>query len=168
MEILFATCRERPALTPSDALLADALVAAGARMQVAPWDSVTPASVSAGLVCLRSTWDYHLRARAFQDWIAQFHNLPGKLWNPPATVLWNTDKVYLKELASRGIPIPATRWSEPGQAVDLPGLFGTTGWARGVLKPRISASAYGTCLVTPTTPLVRPVSAPLAAAGAML
>jgi len=64
-------------------------------------------------------------------------------------VLWNADKAYLRELAGAGLPLPRTRWFAPGERPDCEALLREWGAARGVLKPRISATAYGTHLVTP-------------------
>jgi hypothetical protein len=118
-------------------------------------------------VCLRSTWDYHLVPGRFRDWVAAFRAPGLSLWNPPDTVLWNADKVYLRELESAGIRIPATRWVEPGERPDLDGLFRRTGWTSAVLKPRVSASAHGTHLVAPGTVLSPEERAPLERGGAL-
>jgi glutathione synthase/RimK-type ligase-like ATP-grasp enzyme len=99
-------------------------------------------------VCLRSTWDYHLRWPAFRTWVEAFRSFPGSLWNPPDTVLWNADKMYLRELDAAGVAIPPTAWFEPGQSADWRVLFDLWDAPRVVVKPRISATAYGTHLLT--------------------
>jgi hypothetical protein len=146
VRIVLATCRSKPALTPSDALLAGALEHAGAAVAAMPWDAVDPAS-EAGSVCLRSTWDYHQRWDEFRPWLAGFDGRPGGLWNPLETVLWNADKLYLRDLEAAGVALPRTRWYQPGERVDWERVLREWGLARGVLKPRISASAIGTYLV---------------------
>lgn len=146
MKFVLATCRTKPALTPGDGLLADALRNLGATVAAAPWDTVEP-SRSEGVVCLRSTWDYHLRWDEFRDWVGRFEE-PWRLWNPPATVLWNADKVYLRDLAAAGIALPRTRWFEPGERPDVAALLEEWGASRGVLKPRVSATAFGTHVVS--------------------
>lgn len=149
MDVVFATCQKQPGLTPPDALLGAELERRGARVTVAPWDAISPTTGSSRVVCLRSTWDYHLRWPEFERWIGSFADRPGSLWNPPETVLWNGDKVYLRELAEAGLAVPLTHWFEPGERPDHVAILRQWGLSRAVLKPRISATAYGTYLLSP-------------------
>lgn len=144
MNITLATCRDLLDLTPSDRLLAAALEARGATVRAAAWDALAAEPAREGLVCVRSTWDYFTRAEEFRSWIESFTDRPRLLLNPPETILWNFDKRYLRDLESLGVPIPETRWLEPGDSAGLSALFGDTGWERAVLKPRISGGAHGT------------------------
>jgi glutathione synthase/RimK-type ligase-like ATP-grasp enzyme len=113
----------------------------------APWDAIDPAGDH--IVCLRSTWDYHLRWAEFRTWIARFTGRNGRLWNPAATVLWNADKLYLRDLEKAGIALPRTRWFEPGERPDCDAILREWNLARAVLKPRVSATAFGTHQVSP-------------------
>jgi glutathione synthase/RimK-type ligase-like ATP-grasp enzyme len=167
MDFLLATCRHLPLLTPDDELLRVALEARGARVQAASWDAI--ASKGAGpLVCLRSTWDYHRRWAEFREWVAGFARQNGRLWNPADTVLWNADKIYLRELARAGVTLPETRWSEPGARPDWQTFLRDAGAHRAVLKPRISATAHGTYAVEPGRRLSDAEWAPLEASGALV
>ena len=145
--IVFATCSKRETLTPSDALLPPALARLGVVATSAPWDAVSPSEGDGSLICLRSTWDYHLRIEEFRTWVGTFLATPWRLWNPPELVLWNMDKSYLRDLADRGIPMPPTRWFNPGEIPSLPDLFRETDWDHLVLKPRVSATAHETHLL---------------------
>jgi hypothetical protein len=167
VRIVLATCRSKPALTPSDALLAGALERADAAVTAMPWDAVDPASES-GSVCLRSTWDYHQRWAEFRPWLARFAGRPGGLWNPLETVVWNADKLYLRDLEAAGIALPRTRWYEPGERADWGAVLRGWGLQRGVLKPRISASAVGTYLVGGSHAPSEEEWRPLEAAGSLL
>jgi glutathione synthase/RimK-type ligase-like ATP-grasp enzyme len=146
VRFVLATCRIRPTLTSGDNRLAAALRERGATVVATPWDMIAPAE-DPGVVCLRSTWDYHLRWDEFRDWVGAFED-PSTLWNPPATVLWNADKLYLRDLASAGIALPHTRWFEPGERPDVAALLEEWDAPRAVLKPRVSATAYGTRVVS--------------------
>lgn len=128
--------------------MVSALRQRGAAVRAAPWDTITNATDPATLICLRSTWDYHLRPAQFREWVHGLSAVPSRLWNPAATVIWNLDKIYLRDLAARGIPIPRTVWFEPGEEPDVAGCLAERGWTRAVLKPRVSATAYGTHLIT--------------------
>jgi glutathione synthase/RimK-type ligase-like ATP-grasp enzyme len=146
VRIVLATCRPKPALTAGDRRLAEALGRLGATAVAAPWDSIDPA-LEEGVVCLRSTWDYHLRWEEFREWVRGFDG-GRRLWNPAGTVLWNADKGYLRDLAGAGVALPRTRWFDPGRRPDVAALLEEWGAARAVLKPRVSATAFGTHVVS--------------------
>jgi hypothetical protein len=166
MHFDLATCRKQPALTPDDDLLRLALEARGAVVRAAPWDAIDPAAARS--VCLRSTWDYHHRWAEFRSWVECFAAGADRLWNPAPTVLWNADKIYLRELAEAGVPMPATRWCEPGDRPDAEAFLRELGLPRAVLKPRVSATAHGTYALEPGRLLSEAEWAPLEASGALL
>ena len=152
--VIFATCRHKPALTPSDELVAAHLRSQGVAVTAAPWDSLVPAGIGDATVCLRSTWDYHTRVDEFRAWVAALGEHHVTVVNPVETVLWNMDKEYLGWLEARGIAIPETRWIAPGmQHRRAARCSRHAGWERAVLKPRVSATAYGTHLVGAATVL---------------
>jgi glutathione synthase/RimK-type ligase-like ATP-grasp enzyme len=164
--IQFATCRHLPELTASDALLRQALEARGATVTSAPWDlmRVEPGA----LVCPRSTWDYHLHWPEFRAWIERAGREAGTMWNPPETLLWNADKIYLRELEGAGVALPRTRWFEPGERPDAAAFAAVSGNGKAVLKPRISGTAYATFVVDAGTRLAEPQWRPLERWGSLL
>lgn len=166
--VLLATCRHHPELTPSDELLAAALRARDVPVSAAPWDGIVPAEAGRSIVCLRSTWDYHKRSDEFRAWITALSAHGVAVVNPADTVLWNVDKEYLRWLEARGIAIPETRWIAPGDPIDLRAMLAGAEWDRAVLKPRISATAYGTHLVGAETVLDDAELRALSGAGALL
>lgn len=166
--VLLATCHAKPDLTPSDAVLAGALRARGAEVGAVPWDRLSPDAVKGATLCLRSTWDYHHRSDEFRGWITSLQSAGTSVRNPAETVLANMDKRYLAGLAEVGIAIPPTIWLEPGEHFDPMALLGEAGWDRGVLKPRISATAHGTVLVTAGAPVDRDLVGPAQVAGGLL
>jgi hypothetical protein len=85
-------------------------------------------------VLIRSTWDYTERRDAFVAWA----DAVGKrLHNPPEVIRWNSDKRYLSELQSAGLPVVPTTFLEPGDAVVVPD-------GACVVKPAISAGSQNT------------------------
>lgn len=166
--LLLATCRHKPELTASDGLLAAEARTIGAAVQAQPWEEIAPRDLGDAVVCLRSTWDYHKRSGEFRAWIGALGDHGARIVNPAATVLWNMDKAYLGALQERGVAIPETRWIAPGQMIDLPFLLANAGWERAVLKPRISATAYGTHLVTRESALDADQRTVLESGGALL
>jgi glutathione synthase/RimK-type ligase-like ATP-grasp enzyme len=163
--ILLATCLEQPGLTASDSILARALEARGAEVHALPWDRIL--SSGGQTVCLRSTWDYHRRIDEFRAWL-QAVATGCRLINPLETVLWNADKRYLRELERGGIAIPVTRWFEPAMAPRLGDVLDEEGWDQAVLKPRVSATAFGTHLVAADTELSAADWQPSLRAGGMI
>lgn len=164
--IQLATCRHLPDLTASDAVLSRALEARGAAVSAAPWDLMT--IDARALVCPRSTWDYYLHWPEFRDWIEHAGREAGAVWNPPQTLLWNADKIYLRELESSGVALPRTRWFEPGERPDGAAVAEVCGDGKGVLKPRISGTAYATFVVDGGTRLAEPQWRPLERWGSLL
>jgi len=168
MQIVLATSRNQPALTPSDSILRDELEARGAQVRATPWDAILPGEENESLVCLRSTWDYSLRADEFKRWVSAWNDQPSRLRNAPAMVLWNLDKIYLRDLATAGVPIPRTAWYAPGQPPDVDAFLTQNGLHEAVVKPRISASARGTSRMSANTSLAEADLEQLLAAGSIV
>src|SRR5437879_5387399 len=103
MAVIFATCAELPDGDEDAPFLDAALASVGVP---ARWQSWTDddADWSAGLVVLRSTWDYAARRGEFLAWA---RSVP-RLVNPYDLVEWNTDKAYLVELSDAGVPTVPT------------------------------------------------------------
>jgi glutathione synthase/RimK-type ligase-like ATP-grasp enzyme len=93
------------------------------------------------LVVLRETWDYAERHDEFLGWLAAVSAVAPML-NPADVIAWNTDKRYLRELASAGVRVVPTRFLEPGDeaaswAQDLAGTDV-------VVKPAVSCGSRDT------------------------
>lgn len=131
MRVALATSRDFPDLFFDDEALRTALRARGVEVDATVWDDGHDWG-SYDLVVVRSTWDYHERRDAYLAWAA---TVP-RLANPFRIVAWNTDKTYLRSLASAGVPVVPTAWS-PASLRDVP-------WDDVVVKPAISAGARDT------------------------
>ena len=110
------------------------------------WTDRNLAWRAADAVVIRSCWDYHLRLEEFLGWITSLEKAGVRVWNPPAMLRWNADKIYLRELEERGVPIVPTLWPEPG--FDLKPEPQRRKWKQAVVKPRVSATAYRTMLTS--------------------
>jgi hypothetical protein len=136
-KVLLATC----AALPSGDEDADVLVAALAGLGVdARWSVWTDPAVdwSSGLVVLRSTWDYTADRDAFLAWVGGL----SRVANEAAVVRWNSDKVYLRDLAAAGVPTVPTNFAAPGETMTL---FGQ----EVVVKPSVGAGSRGAGRFTP-------------------
>jgi len=145
--ILFATCESIPNLTEDDRTLLAPLANLGIEAKPAVWSDPSVSWSSATAVVIRSCWDYHLRLNEFLNWITALEQAGVGLWNPPATLRWNANKSYLRELEQKGVPIVPTLWPEAG--FDLEPELQQRKWKQAVVKPRVSATAYRTLLTSP-------------------
>ena len=144
--IALATSRKFVSLTDDDRLLIEPLRSRGFAAEPAVWSDPDVPWSGCDAVILRSCWDYHLRLAEFLAWVGWLEKAGVPLWNPPEMVRWNANKSYLRDLESRGIPVVPTFW--PEQRVSLPEQLRLLGWDRAVIKPRVSATAHRTMLVS--------------------
>ena len=169
MNVVFATCAHQPFITADDQPLADALTALGYRVEPEPWTDIDPDThLVADAVVLRSTWDYHRVPTMFAAWLEAMADSGRPLLNPAHVARTNIDKIYLQGLAAAGIAIPKSRWIEKPDAAAIDAVFREEGWTQAVLKPRIGATAYGTFLVSPGSPLSEEDLAPARASGGLM
>jgi glutathione synthase/RimK-type ligase-like ATP-grasp enzyme len=144
--ILCATSESIPNLTEDDQALISPLTKRGIEARAAVWSDRSVPWNTADAVVIRSCWDYHLRLEEFLGWIASLEKAGVQVWNPVPMLRANADKVYLRGLEEKGIPIVPTLWPEAG--FRLQEELSGRGWNRAVVKPRVSATAYRTTLTT--------------------
>ncbi|NMO57122.1 hypothetical protein HH310_38855 [Actinoplanes sp. TBRC 11911] len=132
--VALVTCDIFPDLYDDDFPLRDALRDRGLTVEAVRWDDTSVDWASYDLAVLRSPWDYVPRR---DDFVAWAHRVP-RLLNPADVVAWNTDKRYLDELTSAGVPVTPTTFVSPGSTWTPP--------AEGewVVKPTISAGSQDT------------------------
>jgi hypothetical protein len=142
--IALATCSALPDLHPDDAPLVGALAEHGVQAEAAVWDDADVAWDSFEMVVIRSTWDYAPRRTEFLEWARRVDGVT-RLANPLPVLRWNTDKHYLRELESVGIPVVPTMWLEPEHRFTSRALH-TRFPAHGdfVIKPAVSAGSIDT------------------------
>jgi glutathione synthase/RimK-type ligase-like ATP-grasp enzyme len=133
-----------PRGTESEQLLASRLAALGVDARMANWRDTSLDLSAYDLLVLRSPWDYHLREREFCEWLCSAARQT-RVLNSVDTVLWNRNKIYLKELESRGISIGPTCFVPRGRHPTQDDIR-VDGWTRVVVKPAVSASAHKTWL----------------------
>lgn len=131
MTIALATGRPFLDLDVDLPLLVGAASARGLDAEVAVWDDESVDWSAYEAVVVRSCWDYLDRRDDFLSWAARVPNL----LNPAEGLSWNTDKVYLRELADAGVPVIETHW-DVRTGDELPRLgIAAEEW---VVKPSIS------------------------------
>ncbi|GHP01158.1 ATP-grasp domain-containing protein [Reticulibacter mediterranei] len=146
MDVALVTGSEWPDLSQSDTILQKALLARGIDAQPLIWNDPAVDWSCPLVSIIRSTWDSHLHRTAFLEW-AQHVSQGGILWNPLPLLQWNTHKGYLRDLEEHGIPTIPTKHCMQGSSVALARLMQEQHWSEVVIKPAVSAEAYGTILI---------------------
>ena len=149
--VALVTSSKFPNLTADDRLLLAPLRERGIRAEPAIWDDPSVDWSSYDAIVLRSTWDYHLMPEKFLLWIDSLARANAQVWNSPALVRWNVNKIYLRDLDSRGMFTVPTLWPERDERVSLRERLQQMRWEKAIIKPRISATAHRTQLVTHET-----------------
>jgi glutathione synthase/RimK-type ligase-like ATP-grasp enzyme len=121
------------AVDPDLPLAVAALQDAGLAADVVRWDDPAVDWDGYALSVVRSCWDYVGRRDEFLTWAEGVTGLR----NGAGVLRWNTDKTYLRDLESAGLPVVPTVWS-PGSAGELPDA------AEWVVKPSVSAGSRDT------------------------
>ena len=142
--IAFVTCERLPDIHRDDRLVANALQRLGVQVTAAVWNDAAIDWRQFASVVIRTAWDYHLDEARYAAWLHRCQAEGVNLWNPAATVLANIDKRYLTHFADAAVPIVPFEYLERGQRQSLRTLLERRNWTRAVVKPAVSASAYGT------------------------
>lgn len=149
--LVFATYHGLPNLNDDERLVFDCLRDYDITAEPAIWDDPSINWSAFDAVIIRCCWDYHRRPQEFLSWIGSIECRNVPLWNPASIVRWNAEKTYLQQLSHMGIAIPPTIWIEKGSTAELAALLQECKWKQAVVKPTISATAFHTWLVTPSS-----------------
>lgn len=129
-KIVLAGCAKLVEGDGDDDGLVAALASQGLTARWRAWDD--PETLRADLVILRATWDYTERLDEFLAWTRRVPNL----LNAPDVVAWNSDKIYLQDLAVAGVPVCESEFYGPGEMIHLPA-------GEVVVKPAVGAGSVG-------------------------
>lgn len=143
--------RDAPLFTHDDFAAKCGLEDAGHVVEPVIWGSPVSGLRKFDLLIVRSPWDYmetDEKRRGLFSWLQEVAAAGIRLQNDIAWLLWNSDKIYLKELAAGGVPVVPTRFLGADQHVgnaELAAYFRDQGPF--VLKPAVSAAARDTFLI---------------------
>lgn len=128
-----------------DEILHQAFAELGMKTKRIAWDEPSQDWSKVRHLIIRTPWNYFDEFDKFKPWLEKISETCN-LYNPKEIVFWNLDKIYLKELESKGIPIPATiilpAKEKPKKS--LHAYFQELPWKEIILKPRISGAARET------------------------
>lgn len=89
-------------------------------------------------------WGYHHDHDRWLQACGTWRDAGLALANPARVLAWNSDKLYLSELALRGVAVPYTRWTDRLTQAELEHVFEQTGAAELIVKPAVSGGAWKT------------------------
>ncbi len=99
-------------------------------------------------------WNYHFDVPAWRERLDLLARLHLKLPNSAALLAWNTDKIYLRDLAARGAPTVPTLFRDRITSRDVEASRAEFGVDFVVVKPTISAGAKETLKLGPDDILI--------------
>ncbi len=143
-----AACALFPDLHDDWPLLRAALTDAGVHAVTAVWNDPTVDWSAFDLVLASGAWDNIHHVQQFLDWADGVAAAGVPVYNSPATLRWNIDKHYLRDLERSGVPTVPTVWVRPEEgAPDLSSLTIPEGEV--VVKPSVSGGGYRTARYEP-------------------
>ncbi|WP_058826007.1 RimK family alpha-L-glutamate ligase [Haloferax sp. Q22] len=142
--IALATSEDLPGLVDDDASFLAALRERDVAAEPVVWSDESVDWGEFDAVVVRSIWDYYRHPKAYAAWVDRLSDADCAVWNPPATLDWNSHKFYLRGLADVGVSTLPTEYVERGGDVSLEAVFETRGWDELVVKPAVSAGAFET------------------------
>jgi hypothetical protein len=113
------------------------------------WSDPSADWSSFDLVVANGAWDNIHDPDAFLAWVAARERDATPTVNSPATLRWNLDKRYLRELEAAGVPIVPTSWVEPDGEVELDEADVAVPEGEIVVKPSISGGGHRTARYRP-------------------
>lgn len=136
----FITSSALPHLTESDSYTIEPLKKLGINVEPIIWTSPPSSYSQFDAIIMRSAWDYHTKPKEFTEYLLTLKQLSIPIYNPVDCMLWNMDKSYLLELASRDIKTIPTILAH---TIDDILWTNINEWREIIIKPTIGASAHG-------------------------
>lgn len=112
------------------------------------WDDPSVDWAAYDVAILKTPWDYHQKVEAFRSWLDLLESLNVRLVNDYATVRWNMDKRYLKEVSAAGFEVIPSLFLDQGWKGDLAALFEELHTDTVILKPCVSGGSKNTVAVS--------------------
>jgi len=96
------------------------------------------------LLLIKSPWDYFDRYAEFKTWCNKIQEIGIPTLNTMETILWNSDKWYLKDIQDKGFPIVPTQFLKRNKPLSLEKYFKEFNTDTLVVKPTVSGGAKNT------------------------
>lgn len=147
-DVLLVTCDAWPDGEPNVEMLIEALSERGVNSSLVSWSDLTVEWASAGLIVVRSTWDYVERCAEFLVWAERAEVLAPML-NGAATFTWNVDKAYLVDLGDQVPVVPTTVADTMAEIEAARAAYGGSV----VVKPRTGVGGFGVVALAAHEPI---------------
>lgn len=96
------------------------------------------------LLLIKSPWDYFDRYGEFKAWCEKIQEFGIPSLNSIDTILWNSDKWYLREIQEKGFPIVPTQYLKKKEPLHLESYFKEFNTDTLVIKPTVSGGSKNT------------------------
>ena len=151
MHICFVTYSNQKNLSADDGAAADWLKAAGIAVTPVCWDDENINWKSFDAVIIRSTWNYYLKIKEFNEWLDKLAQLGCLVLNPVSVIRLNQNKKYLVNFSETGKNIPAFKYFPKNSCADISKILLENQWDKAVIKPAVSGGAYNTWIASKST-----------------
>lgn len=119
----------------------------GHKISFQVWDDAQVDWTAFDAIIIKSPWDYFDKINAFYTWLDKLEAHGCRVLNPVQTLRWNADKIYFKDMQTRGVTIVPTVWLEQGSTFDADAVFEAIGQDKIIVKPRVSGGAKNTLAI---------------------
>ena len=131
-------------LKNEDDLLIDYLERKGLTVEKTVWNNPEVVWESYDVLLVKSPWDYFNLIDEFYAWLAKMEDKNIKFLNPIATLKWNADKHYLKDIEDSGLTIAPCIFLGKGKKVNLNDYFHSLNTTKLIVKPAVSGGSKNT------------------------
>lgn len=127
-----------------DLVLEEILNELGVNFKFEIWSDHSVLWENYDLILIKSPWDYFDRYAEFLEWCNKIKSLGLPVYNSIDTIVWNSDKWYLKEIQEKGYPIVPTQFIKKSEIPDISIAFDKFETDKLVFKPTVSGGAKNT------------------------
>ena len=127
-----------------DELLEKVLLGLGIDFKFEVWSDPKVDWKKYAFLLIKSPWDYFDRYAEFLTWCHRIQELGIPTLNSMDTIIWNSDKWYLKEIQEKGFPIVPTHYLRKKEPFDLSNYFLEFNTDELIIKPTVSGGSKNT------------------------
>ena len=142
------TCKNLDGFITDESYLEEALKSDGWDIQWVQWENSEVNWNEFDCAIIRTTWNYTEDLSLFLKNIKKIEDSSCRLFNDFSIINWNSDKKYLRDLEEQGVSIVPTMWEVYNESFEILKVFETLNVNKIVIKPRVSAGAKNTFLLS--------------------
>lgn len=143
-KVVFLTMDSLDGFVCYDDLLIEPLNKLGWSVEKISWRKANVDWNKFNAVIVRSTWDYQTDHLKFLKVLEEIDQSNAHLENSLSILKWNMNKLYLRDLEQKEIPVPPTIWEKHFAAEESEKYFDLLNTDEIIIKPNISGNADDT------------------------